>query len=132
MTDFSQILFTNQSKSALFHPPVQGGPQAAHDKKASLTVLGGGGNTSPPLYRVEWVVDFGLWDSGSLLFKACVKLLDTGRNCHAHRSRASQTCTMVTCLVSLLAMQELGHFQLPGIVNRSLSQHEAVHNAAVC
>ena len=32
----------------------------------------------------------------------------------------------VTCLVSMLAMQELGRYQLPGIVYRSL-QHGAVH-----
>ncbi len=32
----------------------------------------------------------------------------------------------VTCPVSMLAMQELGCFQLPGIVYRSL-QHGAVH-----
>ena len=40
-------------------------------------------------------------------------------------SRASQTCWL-TCPVSMLAMQELGCFQLPGIVYRSL-QHGAVH-----
>ena len=32
----------------------------------------------------------------------------------------------VTCLVSMQAMEELGHFQLPGIVYRSL-RHGAVH-----
>ncbi len=32
----------------------------------------------------------------------------------------------VTCPVSMLAMQELGCFQLPGIMYRSL-QHGAVH-----
>ena len=32
----------------------------------------------------------------------------------------------VTCLVSMQAMEELGHQQLPGIVYRSL-QHGAVH-----
>jgi hypothetical protein len=32
----------------------------------------------------------------------------------------------VTCLVSAQAMEELGHFQLPGIVYRSL-QHGAMH-----
>ncbi len=32
----------------------------------------------------------------------------------------------VTCSVSMLVMQELGCFQLPGIVYRSL-QHGAVH-----
>jgi hypothetical protein len=33
---------------------------------------------------------------------------------------------LVTCLVSMQAMEELGHFQLPGIVYRSL-QHGAMH-----
>ena len=32
----------------------------------------------------------------------------------------------VVCLVSMQAMEELGHFQCPGVVYRSL-QHEAVH-----
>jgi hypothetical protein len=32
----------------------------------------------------------------------------------------------VTCLVSVQAMKELGHFQLPGIVYRFL-QHGALH-----
>jgi hypothetical protein len=32
----------------------------------------------------------------------------------------------VTCPLSTQAMEELGHFQLPGIVYRSL-QHGAVH-----
>jgi len=36
----------------------------------------------------------------------------------------------VTCPVSMLAMQELGCFQRPGIVYRSL-QHGAVHYHAV-
>jgi hypothetical protein len=34
----------------------------------------------------------------------------------------------VTCLVSTQAMEELGHFQLPGIVYRSF-QHGAMHYA---
>ena len=40
--------------------------------------------------------------------------------------RASQHTQWVTCLVSMQAMEELGYFQLPGIVYRSL-RHEAVH-----
>ncbi len=38
----------------------------------------------------------------------------------------SKHARWVTCPVSILAMQELGCFQLPGIVYRSL-QHGAVH-----
>ena len=29
----------------------------------------------------------------------------------------------MTCLVSMQAMEELGHFQLPGVVYRSLHYH---------
>ncbi|XP_070408551.1 uncharacterized protein [Nothobranchius furzeri] len=43
----------------------------------------------------------------------------------AHPKHAQQ----VTCSVSMLAMQELGHFQLPRIVYRSL-QHGAMHYLA--
>ena len=35
----------------------------------------------------------------------------------------------LTCLVSMQAREELGHFQLPGIVDRSL-RHGAVHDHA--
>ena len=38
----------------------------------------------------------------------------------------SKHAQWVTCLVSMQAMEELGHFQLPGIVYRSL-QHGVVH-----
>ncbi len=72
-----------------------------HSKMCSFTVLGGGlgggggsekqsvsgvtticltqCNTSPS-YRVDQVVDCGLWDVGPLLFNGCVELLDIGRN----------------------------------------------------
>ncbi|CDQ67590.1 unnamed protein product [Oncorhynchus mykiss] len=51
----------------------------------------------------------------------CWIVVETGTRRHKHRSRASQTC-----LVSMQAMEELEHFQLPGIVYRFL-QHGAVH-----
>ena len=38
----------------------------------------------------------------------------------------SQHAQLVTCLVSMHAMKELGHYQLPGIGYRSL-RHGAVH-----
>ena len=44
----------------------------------------------------------------------------TGTRCRTHQSKASQTCQRVKRLVSMQAMEELGHFQLPGIVYRSL------------
>ena len=45
---------------------------------------------------------------------------DWDYRCHRCRSTASQTGSRVTCLVSVQAMEELGHFQLSRIVYRSL------------
>ncbi len=64
--------------------------------------------------------------SSSMAVRGCWILAGTGTRCHIRRSRASQTCSMGDMSVSMLAMQELGCFQLPGIVYRSL-QHGAVH-----
>ncbi len=115
-----------------------------NSKMCSFTVLGGSGgsenqsvsgvtticltqcNTSPS-HRVDQIVDCGLWNVGPLLFNGCVKLLDIGRNwnmlSHAEHPKHAQR---VTCPVNILAMQELGCFQLPGIVYRFL-QHGAMH-----
>ncbi len=83
-------------------------------------------NTSP-LHRVGQVVDCGLWNVGPLLFNGCAKLLDIGRNWNTlSYTEHPKHARWVTCPVSMLAMQELGCFQLPGIVYRSL-QHGAVH-----
>ncbi len=86
-------------------------------------------NTSPS-HRVDQVVDCGLWNVGPLLFNDCAKLLDICRNWNTLSYTPIQSIpNMVngfTCPVSMLAMQELGCFQLPGIVYRSL-QHGAVH-----
>ncbi len=61
---------------------------------------------------------------------ACARLLDIGRNWkHAvvyDDSEHPKHAQWVTCPVSMLAMQELGCFQLPGIKYRSL-QHGAVY-----
>ncbi len=65
-----------------------------HSKMCSFTVLGGSVNQSvsgvtticltqcntSPSYRVDQVVDSGLWNIVSLLFNGCAKLLDIGRN----------------------------------------------------
>ncbi len=163
---FSQILFTNLSKSVLvneiIHPPHRCGISRCwldsmiiaqvclrlatikdHSKMYSFTVLGGSENQSvsgvtticltqcntSPSHRVDQVVDCGLWDVGPLLFNVCVKLLDIGRNWSTLSYtpiQSIQTCSMGTCPVSMLVMQELGCFQLPGIVYRSL-HHGAVH-----
>ncbi len=90
-------------------------------------------NTSPS-HRVGQVVDCGLWNVGPLLFNGCARLLDIGRNCQYGRKHAvvyadpehPKYTQWVTYPVSMLAMQELGCFQLPGIKYRSL-QHGAVH-----
>ncbi len=67
-------------------------------------------------------------DVGPLLFNGCVKLLDIGRNwntlAYTPDPEHPKHAQWVTCPVSMLAMQELGCFQLPGIVYRSL-QHGA-------
>ncbi len=105
----------------------------------SFTVLGGSRNQSvsgvtticltqcstSPSHRVDQVVDCGLWDVGPLQWlcevagywqelEHAVVYTDPEHPKHAH---------WVTCPVT---MQELGCFQLPGIVYRSL-QHGAVH-----
>ncbi len=85
-------------------------------------------NTSPS-HRVDQVVDCGLWNIGPLLFNGCANLLDIGRNWNTLSYTAiqqSKHAQWVTCPVSMMAMQELECFQLPGIVYRSL-QHGAVH-----
>ena len=76
-----------------------------------------------PSHRVDQAVDCGLWNVVPLLFIGCVKLLDIGGNRNTivhidpeHPKRAQ----WVTCLVSMQAMEELGHFQLPGVDHRSL------------
>ena len=63
-----------------------------------------------------------LFHFSSMAVRSCWILAGTGTQCRTRQSRA----TWVTCLVSMQAMEELGHFQLPGIVYRSL-QHGAVH-----
>ncbi len=118
-----------------------------HSKMCSFTVLGGPGggpktsqylvwppfasqSTTSPSHRVDQVVDCGLWNVGSLLFNGCAKLLDIGRNWNTLSYTPIQSIQNMLngwqCPVSMLAMQELGCFQLPGIVYRSL-QHGAVH-----
>jgi hypothetical protein len=63
--------------------------------------------------------------SSSMAVRSCWILAGTGTRCHRRRSRVPYV-QWVTCLVSMQAMEELGHFQLPGIVYRSL-RHGAVH-----
>ncbi len=85
-------------------------------------------NTAPS-HRVDQVVDCGLQN---VLFNGSAKLLDIGRNWNTllYTPENPKHAQWVTFLVSVRAMQELGCFQLPGIVCRSL-QHRAVHyNAA--
>ncbi len=86
-------------------------------------------NTSPS-YRVDQVVDCGLWNVGPLLLNGLFEVVGYWQELeHAvvfadpeHPKHAQ----WVTCPVSMLVMQELGCFQLPGIKYRSL-QHGAMH-----
>ncbi len=85
-------------------------------------------NTSPS-HRVDQVVDCGLWNIGPLLFTGCAKLLEIGRNWNTLSYTPIQSIPNMLNgwhVRWVLAMQELGCFQLPGIVYRSL-QHGAVH-----
>ncbi len=75
-----------------------------------------------PLHRVDQVVDCGLWDVGPLLFKVRQELEHTVVYADPEHPKHAQ---WVPCPVSMLAMQELGCLQLPGIVYRSL-QHGAM------
>jgi len=81
-----------------------------------------------PSHRVDQVFYSGLWNVGSLPFNGCAELLDIGRNWNMLYADPEhpKDAQWVTCPVSMLAIQELGCFQLPGIVYRSL-QHGAMH-----
>ena len=58
-----------------------------------------------------------LYHSSSMAVWSCWNT-GTGTCCRTRRSRASKHAQWVRCLVSVQAMEELGHFQLPGIVYR--------------
>ncbi len=101
----------------------------------SFTVLGGPWGVRKPIsiwcdhhlpsssHRVDQVVVCGLWDVGPLIFNGLYEVAGYWQELeHAvvyadpeHPKHAQ----WVTCPVSMLAMQELGCFQLPGIVYRS-------------
>ncbi len=111
-----------------------------YSKRCNFTLLGGSGgfkkqsvsgvtticlmqcNTS---HRVDQVVDCGLWNVGPLLFNGCAKLLDIGRNWNTLSYMPIHNIPNMLN-GSMLSMQELGCFQLPGIVYRSL-KHRTVH-----
>jgi hypothetical protein len=68
-------------------------------------------------HRVDQAVDCGPWNVVPL-FNGCAKLLDIGKSWNMlsyvnpeHPKHAE----WVTCLVSMQAMEELGHFQLPAL-----------------
>ncbi len=69
-----------------------------------------------------------LLHSSSMAVQSFWILAGTGTRCCIRRSRASQNAQWVTCPVSMLAMQELGCFQLPGIVGPCIImlQHEVM------
>ena len=67
----------------------------------------------------------------SMAVQSCWILAGTGTRCcirivYVSYPEHPKHAQWVTCPVSMLAMQKLGCFQLPGIVYRSL-QHGAVH-----
>ena len=69
-----------------------------------------------PLHRVDQAVEM----LSHSLFNSCAKLLDIGKNWNTLSyvdPELPKPAQWVTCLVSMQAMEELGHFQLPGIVN---------------
>ena len=75
-----------------------------------------------PCDRGDQSVDCGLWNVVPLLFSRCAQLLDVGGNWNTLSYTLIQS---ITCLVSMHSMEELGHFQFPGIVYRPL-QHVAM------
>ncbi len=114
-----------------------------HSRMCSFTVLGGPKISQhlvwPPftsrsathLLRIELIrlliVACGmLVHSSSMAVRSCWILAGTGTHCCISRYRASKTCSRGDMSVRMLAMQELGCFQLLGIVYRSL-QHGAMH-----
>ncbi len=118
-----------------------------HSKMYSFTVLGGGGGVRKPVSILVWS-SFASRNATHLLHIELIRLLIVFCVMLVHSSSmAVWSCWIlagtehavvytdpehhkhaqwVTCLVSMQAMQELGWFQLPGIVYRCL-QHGAVH-----
>jgi hypothetical protein len=76
------------------------------------------------MHRVDLAVDCEMLShSSSMAVRSCWILAETGTHVDTEHPKCAQ---WVTCLVSMQAMEELGHFQLLGIGHRSL-RHEAVH-----
>lgn len=82
------------------------------------------------------VVDCGLWNVGALLFDGCANLqVGTGGVGHAVDPEHQNCAQWVTCLVSTLAMQEVGHFQLQHelmIVDIWHHNHQSVPDTIKC
>jgi hypothetical protein len=82
-----------------------------------------------PLHRVDQAVECGLWNVVPLLFNGCAKLLDIDGNWNTLSYTSIQSIPNILngwCVVSMQAAEELGHFQLAGVVYRSL-RHGAVY-----
>ena len=81
-----------------------------------------------PSHRGDQAVGCGLWNVVPLLFNGCAKLLDIGgnRNTLLYTSIHPEHAQWVSHLVSMQAMEELGHFQLPGIVYSSLRMESCI------
>ena len=79
-----------------------------------------------PSHRVDQAVECSLWNVVPLLCEVseyCQELEHVVLHVDPERPKHAQ---WMTCLVIMQAMEELGHFQLPGIVYRSL-RHGAKH-----
>ena len=75
-------------------------------------------------HRVDKAIDCDLWNVVPLLFNGYWREL---HNAVIHVDvEHPKHAQWVLCLVSMQSMEELGHFQLPGIVYRSL-RHGAMH-----
>jgi len=104
---------------------IWGGPEGYENQSVSgvTNICSTQYNTSPS-HRVDQVVDCGLWNVGPLLFNGCAKLLDIGRSWNTLSCMPIQSIPKmlngVSCPMNMLAIQELGCFQLPAIVHRSL------------
>jgi hypothetical protein len=75
------------------------------------------------------LIDSGLWNvvpSSSMAVWSCWILAETGTFCRSRRPRASQTCSMGDISGEYASHVRTGHFQVLGIVYRSL-RHVAVH-----
>ena len=76
-------------------------------------------------HRVDQAVDHDLRNAVPVLFKVAEYWREVEHDVVHLRPEHPKHAQWVTCLVSMHAMEELGHFQHPGIVYRSLQHYHA-------